>query len=105
MCIRDRKENRHQVGDQDDGKERVAELRSAGEVGCPVAGVHVTDGDEVSGSGKGEDFPPPGGAGDRYGPINFGEGGGYAGAAPARFPLRKLQLSSHYSEISSDLGV
>ena len=36
-------QDRHQVGDQDDAQQRVAEPRAAGEVGGPVARVHVAD--------------------------------------------------------------
>ena len=46
------KQNRHQVGDHDDAEQRVAVSGAAGEVGCPIARVHVADGDEVAGSAK-----------------------------------------------------
>ncbi len=39
--------DRHDVRHQRDGEQRVAELRAARERSSPVAGVHVTDGDEV----------------------------------------------------------
>ena len=41
-------QDRHQVGEQDDEKERVAKMRAAGEVGRPVARVHVADRDHVA---------------------------------------------------------
>ena len=41
-------QDRHQVGDQDDAEQRVAEPRAAGEVGGPVARIHVADGDQVA---------------------------------------------------------
>ena len=47
----------HEVREQDDAEQRVAEARSAGEVGGPVAGIHVADGDEIAGSGEGEELP------------------------------------------------
>jgi hypothetical protein len=39
-------QDRHQVRQQDDPEQCVAVLRTAGEVGSPVARIHVTDGDE-----------------------------------------------------------
>ena len=47
-------QDRHQVRQQDDGEQRVAELRAAGDVGRPVARVHVADRDHVAGPGEGE---------------------------------------------------
>ena len=81
-------QDRHQIRDEDYGEKRVSELRSAGEIRCPVAWVHVSDCDEVSGPGESEDFPPPRGARDWNRPVNFGERGCDAGSPPARFPLR-----------------
>ena len=47
-------QDRHQVRQQDDRQQRVAELRTAGEVGRPVAGVHVADRDQIAGAEKGQ---------------------------------------------------
>ena len=55
-------QDRHQVGDHDDAEERVAEAGAAGEVSCPIAGVHVADGDEVARAGEREEFAPESGA-------------------------------------------
>ena len=52
-------QDRHQVGEQDDAQQGVAEPRAAREVGGPVARVHVADGDQVSGAGEGQHLPPP----------------------------------------------
>ena len=57
-------QHRHEVREQDDAEQRVAELRSAGEIGGPVAGIHVADGDEVPGPGEGEQLPKEGAAVD-----------------------------------------
>ena len=54
-------QDRHQVGDHDDAEERVAVAGAAGEVGGPVAGVHVADGDEVARAGEGEELAPEAG--------------------------------------------
>src|SRR5579885_616029 len=54
------KEHRHEVAQQDYAQERVAEFGAATNVGGPVAGVHVADGDEVSGTGEREHFAQPG---------------------------------------------
>src|SRR5512133_526723 len=47
-------QNGHEVGEQNDAEERIPEARSAGEVGRPVARIHVADGHEVSGAGERE---------------------------------------------------
>jgi hypothetical protein len=78
-------QDRHEVRKQDDAEQRVPELRSSGEVSSPVAGVHVADRDEVSGSGKGEDFAEPVRMRDRDRPIDLGQARGDAGATPALF--------------------
>ena len=67
-------QDRHQVRDHDDAEQRVAEARAAGEVGGPVARVHVADRDEVARAGKGEHLFPESGAvrnGDRA--VDFGQ--------------------------------
>ena len=51
-------QDRHQVREHDDAEQRVAVARAAGEVGRPVAGVHVADGDQVAGAGEREQLPP-----------------------------------------------
>ena len=51
-------QHRHQVGDEDDAEQRVAEPRAAGEVGGPVARVHVADGDEIARAGERQRLPP-----------------------------------------------
>ncbi len=81
------KEDRHEVGDEDDAEQRVAESRSTGEVGGPVAGIHVADGDEIAGAGEGEDLPPGGAGPDGDASVDLGEAGGDAGSAPAGLPL------------------
>ena len=76
-------QDRHQVGDHDDAEQRVAEAGAAGEVGRPVAGVHVADGDEVAGPGEGEELAPEAGAlgnGDRA--MDLGQARGTGGEAP-----------------------
>jgi len=51
-------EDRHQVGEQRNGQQRVPELRSTRERGRPIARVHVADGDEIAGSEKGRELLP-----------------------------------------------
>ena len=55
-------QDRHQVGDHDDAQEGVAEPRAAGEVGRPIAGVHVADGDQVPRTGERKQLAPEAGA-------------------------------------------
>ena len=52
------KQNRHQIGDHDDRKKRVTELGATGQIGCPVARIHVADRDEKPRAGKCEQLPP-----------------------------------------------
>ena len=47
-------EDGHQVGEQNDREQSVAEGRSAGDIGRPVAWVHVADRDQIARSDKGE---------------------------------------------------
>ena len=51
-------QDRHQVRDQDDRQQRVAELRAAGQVGRPVAGVHVADRDQKARAGERQHLAP-----------------------------------------------
>ena len=51
-------EHRHEVGEHDDGEQPVAEGRSAGNAGRPVAGIHVAHGDEVTRAREGEELAP-----------------------------------------------
>ena len=48
----------HQVRQQDHAEQRVAEPSSAGDVGGPVARVHVAHGHEVAGPGEGRHLSP-----------------------------------------------
>jgi hypothetical protein len=54
------KENRHEIRNHDDRQEGVAKLRAPRQVRGPIARVHVTDRDEKTRSGKGEEFSPKG---------------------------------------------
>ncbi len=69
-------QNRHEIGNHDDGQQRVAELRAAGKVGRPVAGIHVADGDEKAGAGKRQQLPPERGrCRDHDAAVNFRQRG------------------------------
>src|SRR5207245_1149853 len=59
-----------------------AEPRSTSEIGRPVARIHVADGDQIAGSGKGEDLPPLGGSADGDAAVDLGEAWGDAGPSP-----------------------
>ena len=76
-------EHRKNVADQHDAEKRIAELGAAADVGGPVAGVHVTDGDEITGASEGEDFAEPVCVvGDGNAAMRFGERREREGAAP-----------------------
>src|SRR5262249_38428556 len=68
----------------DHREEGVAVLRAAGDVGGPVARIHVADGHEVARAGKGEDLSPPGAAGNGDAAVRFGEGRRVTCAPPPR---------------------
>ena len=77
-------QDRHQVRDHDDAEQRVAVARAAGEVGGPVAGVHVADGDEIAGAGEGEQLAPEAGAvGNRDRAVDLGQAQRAGRQAPA----------------------
>jgi hypothetical protein len=68
------KKHRHQIAEKDDAEKRIAEFGAAGDVGGPIAGVHVADGDEVAGASEGENFAEPGsGGGNGNCAVRFGE--------------------------------
>ena len=66
-------QDRHGVRHDQHPKQPVAELRAAQEVGRPVAGVHVTDADDVGGAGEGEHAPPDGGMVGENGVVHVRE--------------------------------
>src|SRR5262249_24233397 len=78
-------QNGHQIGDERDRKQRVAEFRAARERRGPVARIHVADGNQVARPEKGDELLPqrplrP--RGDRA--KDLGERGRAAAAPPAR---------------------
>ena len=77
-------QNRHQVRDHDDAEQRVAEPGAAGEVGGPVAGVHVADGHQVPGPREGHHlFPEAGAVGNRNGSVDLGQADVARGQPPS----------------------
>ena len=80
-------QDRHQVRDHDDAQERVAVAGAAGEVGGPVARVHVADRDQVARAGEGQHLSPEPRAG-RAPRLSRGPRGGSArcGSQPATPP-------------------
>jgi len=48
--------DRHEAGDDDDREKGVVELRATSQIGCPVAGIHVANGDQIPRAGKGKEF-------------------------------------------------
>ena len=91
-------QDRHQVRHQDDAEQRVAELRSAGEIGGPVARIHVADGHQVSGPGECEELPPPRSARQRDRLVDLGQRWSDAGASPSG--VRYWQFSGDRSWFS-----
>ena len=82
--------DRHDVGDERDDQQRVAELGAAGERGGPVAGVHVADGHEIAGPEEGREPARAGGALDADGAVHVGERRLAPRPAPAAALLRGI---------------
>ena len=67
-------QNRHQVGEHDDAQQRVPELRAAGNVGGPVARVHVADRHQITRPRERQHlFPRRAGDRDRDTAVNLGK--------------------------------
>ena len=77
--------DRHDVGDERDDEQRVAELGAAGERGGPVAGVHVADRNQVAGAQEGCQAPRARGTLDADGSIDVRQR--RASPRPRRQPL------------------
>ena len=68
-------DDRHDVGEEGDEEQRVAELGASGEGRRPVAGVHIADGNEVAGAEERHQLAPHRAVrGDRDGPVHLGQG-------------------------------
>ena len=90
-------QDRHQVRQQDHAEQRVAEPRPAGDVGGPVARVHVADRDEVARARKREQLAPEtGGHWNRHRPVRFRE------ALLGRFNAHGVSL--HQGHRAWDMG-
>ena len=77
-------ENCHQVREQDHAQQGIPEPRPAGQIGCPVSGVHVAHGHHVTRPGKGERLAPEGNAlGHMDSVIGLGQARERAGITPA----------------------
>ena len=91
-------QDRHQVRQHDHAEERVAVARATGQVGCPIPGVHVADGHQIPGAGKGEELPPePRARGDVDRSVNFRK----ADAAGRKTPAAgrgRLGFASHVGD-------
>ncbi len=67
-------EDRHEIGDHDHREEREIVFRAAGQIGGPIAGIHVADGDQKAGPGEGEQLAQEtGGRWDHQAAMDLGE--------------------------------
>ena len=51
-------QDRHEIGNHDDSQERVPELGAAGQIGGPIARVHVTHRHQKSRAGESDQLSP-----------------------------------------------
>src|SRR5205807_1927870 len=77
--------DRHEVREENDAEQCVAERRASGEIRRPIARIHVSDGDQIARSGERENLPPPSPLADRNGAIDLGEARGNARPTPPVF--------------------
>ena len=90
------KQDRHQVRRHDDAEKRVTVTRAPRQVGRPIAGIHVADGDKVAGAGKRKKLAPEArAAGDCNGTVDFGQADAGRRQAPAARGSR-WSFPSHY---------
>jgi hypothetical protein len=99
-------EHGHEVAEEHDAEEGVTEFRTPADVGGPVAGIHVTHGDEIARSGKREDFAKPGGAlANLNGAVGFRKRRKSQGVAPAGGGLGvQWRLSREFGECVAHRG-
>src|SRR6266480_3981315 len=101
-CAKRLKQDRHQVGKQNDAQECVTKSRSAGEIGRPVARVHVTDRDQITRTGKCEHLPPKSRARrNRNGAMRFRQTRRSAFNAP---PPVCRKLIMHSAKVTASFG-
>ena len=97
-------QDRHQVRDQDHAEQRVAVARAAGEVGGPVARVHVADRHQVARAGKREQLPPETGVvrhGDRA--VDLAQAGRVGRRSASRAAGARVLKSARKPFDSSDI--
>jgi hypothetical protein len=86
-------QNRHQVGEQRNGEQRVPELGAAGERRRPVARIHVSDRDQIAGAEEGyELLAERAGGSRRDGAEHLGERRSRALAPPAGWFSNRSRL-------------
>src|ERR1700720_4279176 len=96
------KENRHEIGNHDNGQERVAKLRPARQLRGPISRIHVTYRDEKTGSGKREQFSPKrSGRGNNDAAVNFRERDLSGGPSPTEFRVGHRRLMLVHSSVES----
>ena len=98
-------EHGHQVGKKNYGEQRVVIFRASGQVGCPVAGIHVADGNQKAGTGKRQQFPQPSrGMRHRHGAVHFGQTWPQNVMAPGSF-FRSCEIRCHIGTLNPLLAL
>ena len=100
--------DRHEIGQHDDEQQLVAKLGATCQIGRPIARVHVTDRDQKTRSGEGEQLSPER---RRYrdddASMNFSERNLPGRSTPCDFRTRRFGLMKliHNFKLIRDLGV
>jgi hypothetical protein len=81
-------QDRHQIGNHDDGQECVTKLGATREISGPIAWIHVAHRDQESRASECSEFPPERGRPrNNNAPVNFRERNVCGASAPRCVPL------------------
>src|SRR5205814_6567074 len=88
-------QNSHQIGEHDDGKQSVVIAGATGQIGCPIARIHIADGDQKTRASEGKQLAKPaGGPRNVQAAVDFRKARGERLIAPC-FGLRIEYVSAH----------
>src|SRR5207248_10956089 len=99
------KENNHQIGQHDDGKQSEDIAGATSQIACPIARIHTADGDQKTRSSEGKHLAKPaGGPRNVQAAVNFRKARGERLIAPC-FGLRIEYVSAHAVRPAPEVSV